>query len=105
MLRIFFNCIKSAAVLFELKQFCVSASPINFLSTNTVSFSNDVKYLGVKLNDLLSDDDNIYREIRTIYGTANRLKISFSQCSTSVKMYYSVLTIRSFILVNYGVII
>ena len=52
--------------LTAVSQFCVSASTI-FLSTNTVSFSDNVSYIGVELNALLSDDDNIYRQIRTIY--------------------------------------
>ena len=44
--------------------------------------------------------------MRTIYCTANKLKVSFSQCATSVKKAcYSVLTVRNFILVNYSVII
>ena len=67
------------------KKFCVFTSPTIFLSTNTVTFSDNVKYLGVKRNALLFDDDDIYRQIRTIYSTANNLKIFFSQCSTSVK--------------------
>ena len=84
-IRYFFNNSKSVGVLFKPKKSCVSASRTIFLSTNTVSFSDNVKYFGVKLNALLSDYDDIYRQIRTIYCTANNLKISFSQCSTSVK--------------------
>ena len=101
--KIFFNSSKSIGVLFKPKQFCVSASPTIFLSTNTVSFSDNVKYFGVKLNALLSDDDDIYSQVRMIYCTANNFKISFSQCSTTVKMCSSILTVRSYIPVNYGV--
>ena len=47
-----------------------------------MSFSNNGKYLGVKLKALLSDNDDVYRQIKTIYCTANRFKISFYECST-----------------------
>ena len=79
--KIFFKSNTLVGVLFKPKQFCVSASPTIFLA----SFPDNVKYLGVKLNVLLYDDDDIYRQIRTIYCTSNNFKIFFSQCSTLVK--------------------
>ena len=54
--KIFFKSSNSVGVLFKSKQFCVSASPTIFLCTNTTNFFDIVKYLGVKLNALLSDD-------------------------------------------------
>ena len=78
--------------LFESKKFCTSASPIIFLCRNTVSFSDNVKYVEIKLN-ALSSDKYVSRQSRTIYCTAKKFKISFSQCSTSVVLNHRSATI------------
>ena len=46
---------------------------------------NEIKYLGVFLNSKLCDDEDINRQVRYLYGTANRLKTCFYKCSTKIK--------------------
>ena len=41
--------------------------------------------IGVYLTNALTDDYNIYRQIRSLYCSANQLKSAFSQCSFHVK--------------------
>ena len=50
-----------------------------------IRFVNEIKYLGVFLNSKLRDDKNINRQVRYLYGTANRLKTCFYKCSTKIK--------------------
>ena len=44
-----------------------------------------VKCLGVYLTNALTDDDDINRQVRSFYCSANQLKSAFSQCSFEVK--------------------
>ena len=46
-----------------------------------IRFVNEIKYLGVFLNSKLRDDEDINRQVRYLYGTANRLKTCFYKCT------------------------
>ena len=48
-------------------------------------------YLGVKISANLSDDEDIFRQKRSIYCAANKLKAKFSKCFFVVKnmLFYS----------------
>ena len=50
-----------------------------------IRFVNEIKYLGVFFNSKLCDDEDINRQVRYLYGTANRLKTCFYKCSTKIK--------------------
>ena len=50
-----------------------------------IRFVNESKYLGVFLNSKLRDDEDINRQVRYLYGTANRLKACFYNCLTKIK--------------------
>ena len=55
------------------------------LCNETLNFSKKVKYLGVYLTNALTDDDDINRQVRFLYCSANQLKSAFSQCSFDIK--------------------
>ena len=42
-------------------------------------------YRGVKISANLPDDEYIFRQVRSIYSVANKLKAIFSKCSYMVK--------------------
>ena len=44
-----------------------------------------MKYLGVWINALLKDDDDIQRQVKSLYCAANKLRGTFDQCSPAVK--------------------
>jgi len=44
-----------------------------------------VKYLGVLLYASLKDDDDIRRQVKSLYCAANKLRGTFDQCSPAVK--------------------
>jgi len=44
-----------------------------------------MKYLGVWMNASLKDDDDIQRQVKSLYCAANKLRGTFDQCSPAVK--------------------
>ena len=72
-----FNCSKSVGVLFLPKYISLSNVPKVFLCNNVVKFKNNVKYLGVFLNNNLKDDDDICRQVRYLYGKSYNQKQLF----------------------------
>ena len=50
-----------------------------------INFCDSVTYLGVKISANLSDDEDIFRQVRSSYYAANKLKARFSKCSYVVK--------------------
>ena len=55
------------------------------LCNEALNFSKKVKYLGVYLTNVLTDDDDINRQVRSLYCSSNQLKSAFSHCSFDVK--------------------
>ena len=47
-------------------------------------------YLGVKISANLSDDEDIFRQMRSIYSAANKLKAEFSKCFYVVKNMFCI---------------
>ena len=80
-----FNCSKSVGVLFLPKYLSLSNVLKIFFCNNVVKFKNNVKYLGVFLNNNLKDDDDICRQVRYLYGKSYQLKATFSKCSRTIK--------------------
>ena len=95
---ILFNCKKTFAVAFTSKKNKLAFQPRLVLKNTKLDFVHDTKYLGVHLNSLLRDDDDINRQVRYMYGTANRLRSCFSKCSAPVKN----LLFRSYCMSMYG---
>ena len=82
---IVFNSNKSRCMQFLPKSFHLTNVPVVRLCNETLNFSKKVKYLDVYLTKTLTDDDDINRQVRSLYCSANQLKSAFSQCSFDVK--------------------
>ena len=82
---IVFNSNKSQCMQFLPKSFHLTNVPVVRLSNKTLNFSKKVKYLGVYLTNALTDDDDINRQVRSLYCSENQLKSAFSHCSFDVK--------------------
>ena len=76
---------KSQCMQFLPKSFHLTNVPVVRLCNETLNFSKKVKYLGVHLTNTLTDDDDINRQVRSLYCSANQLKSAFSYCSFDVK--------------------
>ena len=83
--NIVFNCKKSVGVLFPSKGFVLSQSPKIVLGNKVIDFCDSVSYLGVKISANLSDDEDIFRQVRSSYCAANILQAKFSKCFYVVK--------------------
>ena len=83
--NIIFNCQKTQGLSFASSNFKLNIRPNVVLGDFKIRFVNKIKYLGVFLNSKLRDDEDINRQVRYLYGTANKLKICFYKCSTKIK--------------------
>ena len=80
--EITFNCNKTTGVVFCPKKYKQPA-PLNvFLNGIRVQFLDQLKYLGVWINASLKSDDDIQRQVKSLYCAANKLRGTFDQCST-----------------------
>ena len=81
---LFLIVINPSVCNFSLNHFTLRMS-LYRLCNETLNFSKKVKYLGVYLTNALTDDDDINRQVRSLYCSANQLKSAFSHCSFDVK--------------------
>ena len=63
-----------------------------------IDYVEKVKYLSFLLTFNLQDDVDMYRQLRYVYGKANRLRSKFFDCSKNVKNYL----FRTFMYSFYG---
>ena len=82
--EITFNCNKTTGVLFCPKKYKQPAPRNVFLNGVRAQFLDHVKYLGVWINASLKDDD-IQRQVKSLYCAANKLRCTFDQCPPAVK--------------------
>ena len=81
-----YNASKSAVLISRTKEDKCQKFPVFKLSNNNLCTSKKVKYLGHIITDQMSDDDDIYRQCRSMYAQANILVRKFSMCTEGVKM-------------------
>ena len=72
---------KSRCMQFLPKSFSPHECPVVCLCNKTLNFSKKVKYLGVYLTNESTDNDDVNRQVRSLYCSANQLKFDFSKCS------------------------
>lgn len=82
---IIFNPLKSKCMLFQSKKLFLKSHASITLCGERLNFVSSIKYLGVMINDVLSDDEDIRRQIRYIYGTAFGILKKFRKCTSEVK--------------------
>ena len=86
--EIIFNCNKTIGVLFSPKKYKQPAPSNVFLNGVRVQFLDQVKYLGVWINASLKDDDDIQRQVKSLYCAANKLRGTFDQCTPAEKKHF-----------------
>jgi len=79
------NCNKTIGAHFCSKKYEQPAPSNVFLNGVRVQFFDQVKYLGVWINASLKDDDDIQRQVKSLYCAASKLRGTFDQCSTAAK--------------------
>jgi len=73
---------KQLVLFFALKKYC---SIKFFLNNVRVQFSDQVTHLGVWLNASLKGDDDIQKQVKSLYCAANKLRGTIDQCSPAAK--------------------
>ena len=51
------------------------------IGDKVIEFSSSVKYLGLCINDTITDSEDIKLPMKVLFGTANWLKKNFTECS------------------------
>ena len=72
--NIVFNCKKSVCVLFPFKGFVLFHSPKIVLGNLVINFSDSVTCLDVQISANLTNDEDIFRQVRSMCCAANKLK-------------------------------
>ena len=57
-----------------------------FIGSDALKYVAESKYLGFSFCDSKQDDNDILRQMRTVYAKSNTLLRTFSHCSTDVKV-------------------
>ena len=83
--EIFYNLKKTKCMCIRLKSMKDVYFPKLYLSDKVVQVVDNEKYLGSFISKDLSDDDDILRQMRSIYGRGNVLIHNFRNCSHSIK--------------------
>ena len=82
---ILFNPIKSVYTIFKPKAYKLYLPPV-FIGSDALKYVAESKYLGFSFCDSKQDDNDILRQMRTVYAKSNTLLRTFSHCSTDVKV-------------------
>ena len=81
-----YNAKKSVVLTCRTKEDKNLSFPAFCLAGQVLPVCSKAKYLGHVINDQLTDDDDLYRQRRTLYAQANMLKRKFHFCSVEVKV-------------------
>ena len=96
--NISFNCSKTKIMMFKTKFLKLNFVPKIQLGNCVIDYVEKVKSLGFLLTCDLRDDTDMYRQLRYVYRTANKLRSKFSDLSKNVKNYL----FRTFMYIFYG---
>ena len=101
---IVFNTRKTKAMYFPCK-FFKTTDHILIVNDQHVEFVNSIKYLGVTISSVLSDELDIKVWVRSIYCIANMLRTAFFKWSVNVKKICFVIFVSLFTTSIFGVVI
>ena len=82
---ILFNPIKSVCTIIKPKAYKLYLPPV-FIGSDALKYVAESKYLGFSFCDSKQDDNDILRQMRTVYAKSNTLLQTFSHCSTDVRV-------------------
>ena len=83
---ILYNTEKSFCMVCWPKKFLFKFSPIFYLQSDALLYVDSYKYLGVMMNNNLTDDEEICTKIRGIYATGNMVIRKFAKCDMNCKI-------------------
>ena len=83
-----YNPMKSKCVIFLPKRYKLTVPTVSLacLDGNTLDYEDQIKYLGVVLSSDCKDDNDISRQVRCLYASANTILRKFASCSMPVNI-------------------
>ncbi len=82
---IIYNSKKTVCMLMQSRKVKFKEPPALYLNRQRLDYADSCRYLGYIVSNTGSDDDDVKRQKRSLYATANRLKRQFVGCSFEVK--------------------
>ena len=83
---VLYNTEKSVCMICWPRKFLFKFRPVFYLQGVILEYVDVYKYLGVLVNNTLTDDDEISRRMRGIYATGNMVARKFSKCNIPCKI-------------------
>ena len=81
-----FNCTKTKTMMFKTNRLSLSFEPKFRLCTNSIDCIKKIYiYLGFVSTSDLKDDDDMNKQLRSIYGSATKLRRKFFCCFKAIK--------------------
>ena len=80
-----FNPVKSVCVTFKPMHSKLSCPGVR-LDCNILKYISQTKYLGFMFNTNAQDDEDMLRQMRTLYIRSSKLLRTFHYCTTDVKL-------------------
>ena len=78
--------------------------PVFYIQNNIIERKTKAKYLGHIISDDMSDDADVFRQVKCLYIRGNIISRKFANCSINVKLVVFK-TVHAYILLNYGVLV
>ena len=69
----------------NVKKFKLKNRPTIKLGKDILEYVQSVKYLGVIINEMFNDNDDVKRQMRCLYARSNMLLSNFYSCTNEVK--------------------
>ena len=84
--EILYNTEKSYCMICWPKRFLFKFIPSFYMQNDLLQFVTVYKYLGVLINQNMTDDDEMLQRMRDIYATGNMIIRKFGNCSVQIKI-------------------
>ena len=101
---IVFNCLKSVYIVFRPKRFKLFCPTVS-LHSDRLNCIPGTKYLGYLLSEDQNDDEDVAKQMRTLYIRSNQLLRMFNYCTIDVKKELLEVIIHHCVVVPCGLII
>ena len=75
-----------------------ATDPVFYIQNNIIERKTKAKYLGHIISEDMSDDADVFRQVKCLYIRGNIISRKFANCSINV-------TVHAYILLNYGVLV
>ena len=80
-----FNPVKSVCIVFKPCRFKLCCPTVS-IGTERLTYVNTVKYLGLVFYENKKDDEDMLKQMRSLYAKSNKVIRMFNHCTVNVKL-------------------